>query len=196
MLQQRSWLGACSPTQLILAALRTQQPIDGGRTDPQQLLLRQAIAMQLVVSLQYGEQLWQGRLQTLAANVIHHSPDLDECRFHLLVVARRPMSLCAQANIHYQRLLPRLQPLTVLSQYSAGISATVFCQFDQLAQHQALLFFPAALISTRCLGHYRLPLLHRQPHSHLLVVPATGGKSRLFRVLFYLRQRYPFRILF
>ncbi len=92
--------------------------------------------------------------------------------------------------------LPWLYTLTVLSQHSAGINATVFRQLDQLAQDQALLFFAAALISGRSLGHYRLPLLHRQPHPYLLVVPATGGKSHLFRVLFYLRQRCPVRVLF
>src|SRR3979409_423736 len=60
--EQRARPGARARTQLIFAPLRTQQPIDGGSADLQQLGAGLALTTQLVVPLQHADQLRQGRL--------------------------------------------------------------------------------------------------------------------------------------
>src|ERR1051325_5010241 len=77
MFHERPRFRARLTSQLMLASLNPQQPIDRGGTDLQQLLSGQAIATQLVVALQDRHPLRSSWFQTLAANVIHPSPDLD-----------------------------------------------------------------------------------------------------------------------
>src|ERR1044072_5087523 len=79
----------------------------------------------------------------------------------------------------------------MLPQHSSGISTTVFRQLDELAQDHALFFLPAALIPSCCFGHHRLTLLHREPHPHLQLAAASGGKSRFISSTFLFEATIP-----
>src|SRR2546430_14845295 len=81
MLDQRARPGVPPPFELILLSPPAQQAIDGRRAHPAQLLDDFRSALELAAPLQPLDDLREHRRQTLAADVIHDPPHLNQ-HFH------------------------------------------------------------------------------------------------------------------
>src|SRR6266849_176684 len=100
MLEQRARPGVRPPFELILLALPAQQTIDGRRAHPAQLLADFRIALELAAPLQPFYDLREHRRQTLAANVIHDPPHLNQHLHHWLIIVRSPPRAAAVSYPH------------------------------------------------------------------------------------------------
>src|SRR5216684_7494583 len=87
MLEQSARPGVRPPFELILLSLPAQQTIDGRRAHPGQLLTDFRIALELAAPLQPLDDLREHRRQTLAADVIHDPPHLNQHLHYLLIIA-------------------------------------------------------------------------------------------------------------
>src|ERR1700686_647343 len=93
LLQERPRLSSRGSAQLMFAPLGSQQPIDGRRTDLQQLLSGATITLELPEVLQALHHLRHDRYQSLPTNEIQNPPDAPQPLQPFLIVmltARRP----------------------------------------------------------------------------------------------------------
>src|SRR5215210_1124982 len=145
LLEQRARLGSGAAPQFILTPFRLQQAIGTGRTDAQQLRPRLAIATELIVALEHGEQLRQHWLQALAADVVHDAPQSYQSGLYLFVIATRALSSPARLALHHHDcLFVSLYATSFMSQHQARVPATITSGRDKLVQNLAFLFFARA----------------------------------------------------